>query len=275
MKIIEQFVEGKESDPEACEDLIVVTDGFVAVIDGATDKSGVDFGGESGGRLAAGAVRDALLKLDGGAVIEDLVDASSGLLADRVASVGTEIDLQTDDGPSASFVVFSEGRQEIWRVGDCSWMSEVEAFPGSKEIDSICANARSTLLRALLEQGVPAPELLASDPGREMILPLLRNQSAFRNLEDVTSSLAFGAIDGHEVPRRFQEVWPVGDSAELVLASDGYPILGPTLEVTEKLLAEDLARDPLRIGAHPSTKGVAPGLTSFDDRSYLRIAVRD
>ena len=38
MKIIEQFIEGKRSQKE-CEDGIVVTPDFIAVIDGSTSKS--------------------------------------------------------------------------------------------------------------------------------------------------------------------------------------------------------------------------------------------
>lgn len=40
MKIIEQFIQGKHS-PETCEDGLVVTDDFVAVVDGSTSKSPV------------------------------------------------------------------------------------------------------------------------------------------------------------------------------------------------------------------------------------------
>ena len=56
-----------------------------------------------------------------------------------------------------------------------------------------------------------------------------------------------------------------------ILASDGYPVLADTLEETERLLACSLAEDPLRIGEHLSTKGVAAGNESFDDRTYLRM----
>lgn len=273
--MVEQQIVDKDPDRAFCEDLIVVGADFAAVIDGATDKAGIDFDGRTGGLLAAEAVRDALLELDREAALPDLVRLASSRLVEEVDYSGVEVDVLIDDGPSASFVVYANARKEVWRVGDCSWLSEAGTFPGGKAIDSICANARSALLRALLEDGVSEEELLARDPGREMIMPLLQNQHVFRNLADPSSELAFGAIDGREVPDRFLEVWPTGDARELVLASDGYPDLKPTLALSEEALSEDLTRDPLRIGTRASTKGLAPGQRSFDDRAYLRIAAQD
>jgi len=85
-----------------------------------------------------------------------------------------------------------------------------------------------------------------------------------------TCDLGFGAIDGQDVPQRFIEIIPVKPGEEVVLATDGYPQLLPTLRETEEALAQDLLRDPLRIGQHKATKAVAPGQTSFDDRAFLR-----
>lgn len=49
MKVVEQHVIGKVND-EMCEDSVVETDGFVAVIDGATSKSSVRYDGLKGGK---------------------------------------------------------------------------------------------------------------------------------------------------------------------------------------------------------------------------------
>ena len=48
-------------------------------------------------------------------------------------------------------------------------------------------------------------------------------------------------------------------SSEIVLASDGYPFLKPTLAASEAALAEQIA-----------TKGIVEGNKSFDDRTYIR-----
>ena len=59
--------------------------------------------------------------------------------------------------------------------------------------------------------------------------------------------------------------------SQVVITSDGYPRILPSLQQSEDLLARLLAEDPLCIGPLRSTKGVKPGNASFDDRAYLRI----
>ncbi|AMK58298.1 hypothetical protein Bang102_007395 [Bifidobacterium angulatum] len=58
-----------------------------------------------------------------------------------------------------------------------------------------------------------------------------------------------------------------------MLASDGYPFFEPTLDQSERALAELKASDPHLISRFPTTKGFEPGLDSFDDRAYLRFTV--
>ena len=60
---------------------------------------------------------------------------------------------------------------------------------------------------------------------------------------------------------------------EIVLASDGYPHLAPTLAETEAWLDEQRRNDPLNIGEFKATKAFVEGNNSFDDRSYIRFIV--
>ena len=59
-------------------------------------------------------------------------------------------------------------------------------------------------------------------------------------------------------------------SSEIVLASDGYPFLEPTLAASEVALAEQIANDPQNIHSFIATKGIVEGNKSFDDRTYIR-----
>lgn len=59
-------------------------------------------------------------------------------------------------------------------------------------------------------------------------------------------------------------------SSEIVLASDGYPFLKPTLAASEAALAEQIANDPQNIHSFIATKGIVEGNKSFDDRTYIR-----
>jgi glycerophosphoryl diester phosphodiesterase len=58
---------------------------------------------------------------------------------------------------------------------------------------------------------------------------------------------------------------------EIVLASDGYPVLCPTLQESEEQLKKQREEDPLNIGRFQATKAFHPDFNSFDDRSYIRL----
>jgi glycerophosphoryl diester phosphodiesterase len=83
-------------------------------------------------------------------------------------------------------------------------------------------------------------------------------------------------MDGFPIDDEGIHIVDVGDSVkEVILASDGYPDLYPTLQETERNLREIIAQDPMLVGVrHRSTKGVLKGAESFDDRTYLRIRLQ-
>ena len=59
----------------------------------------------------------------------------------------------------------------------------------------------------------------------------------------------------------------------VVLASDGYPILLPTLHESEEALAQHLTDDPQNITDFIATKGLVEGNVSFDDRAYIKLTI--
>ena len=61
--------------------------------------------------------------------------------------------------------------------------------------------------------------------------------------------------------------------AEVVLCSDGYPVIEGTLAKSEMTLAALLEQDILCINELRGTKCVAYGNYSFDDRTYVRFTV--
>ena len=62
-------------------------------------------------------------------------------------------------------------------------------------------------------------------------------------------------------------------SNSVVLASDGYPTLLPTLKESEKALAHHLIDDSQNIGEFVATKGLVEGNVSFDDRTYIKLKI--
>ena len=105
------------------------------------------------------------------------------------------------------------------------------------------------------------------DPAREVMIPTM--------LEDMKNqNVTYAVIDGFPIPQQLVPVITLDFQPwEIVLASDGYPFLAPTLAETEALLEEQRKNDPLNIGKFKATKAFVEGNNSFDDSSYIRFTV--
>ncbi|MEV4108358.1 hypothetical protein [Nonomuraea sp. NPDC049695] len=262
--------------------LLVLDDGrgvrCAAVIDGVTDKSGRDFGGASGGALAADCVARTLAALPADVTVgEAVASITAELAALRRTWAVPDDDLRA---PAAVAAVAWPRRRLAWRVGDVHlavgrrdggrlrWDRHV----GGKLIDTVLAGARAAYLHCLLLEGEHPENLAATDPGRALIRPVLERQAALANRDDA-GPFGYGVLDGRPVPERFVETFVLPQDAwEVVLASDGY--LGPAqnLVTAEAELRASLRADRLRIMDHAATKGMAPDARSFDDRAYLRLS---
>jgi hypothetical protein len=263
-RVIESFLAAKTGHPADCEDAILATEAFAAIIDGTTTARGDrDASGRTWGRIASGTCSAVLASLAPDATVHHAVRQ----LTDALRTIS-----ELDDGPSATVVVFSAVRREVWRIGDASYALDGRPYPPPlKEIDSVLSRVRALELQTRLAEGATVQELRSRDPGREMITPLLRRMHVFRNR---LGDWGFGAVSARPTPEEFIERTKVpAHTSELVLCSDGYPSPSPTLKEAEDDLARKLGTDPLCISVLRSTKGVAPGATSFDDRAYLRLAV--
>ncbi|MFE9968094.1 hypothetical protein OG894_42730 (plasmid) [Streptomyces sp. NBC_01724] len=99
------------------EDRLVISNTVTAVIDDATDKSGRDYGGMSGGARAAQYVADALASPSVGTMPPP--DAVAHL-TDALAKLRKEWHVPASDpvGPSAVAAVLAPELGVIWRVGD-------------------------------------------------------------------------------------------------------------------------------------------------------------
>lgn len=96
---------------------------------------------------------------------------------------------------------------------------------------------------------------------------------------------SYAVIDGFPIFREGVKVVPCSLSCaneeeskdsrnghEIILASDGYPFLKPTLAESEAALMEQLTNDPQNIKTFIATKGLVDGNKSFDDRVYVRFS---
>ena len=281
MKIIESSIIGKKS-PEACEDGMVVTDDFIAVIDGSTSKTPKHLNPDmKNGRYAMMLISEYIreeLKAD--ASVDDFCQDVTAYIYNKVyEKLGVEERLKEhpEERLTASAILYSRTRNEVWMVGDCQAIIDGKLYENGKPYEQEIARKRVELI----EQGLSPAE------ARKQIEPLL--------IEAMLSgqNQTYTVIDGFPIYREgvkvvalktkpvsssietyFQEqTKPVSSPNEVVLASDGYPFLKPTLAASEAALVHLIAHDPQCIHDFIATKGLVAGNKSFDDRTYIRFRV--
>lgn len=287
MKIIESSIIGKKS-PEACEDGMVVTDDFIAVIDGSTSKTPKHLNPDmKNGRYAMMLISEYIweeLKAD--ASVDDFCQGVTAYIYNKVyEKLGVEERLKEhpEERLTASAILYSRTRNEVWMVGDCQAIIDGKLYENGKPYEQEIARKRVELI----EQGLSPAE------ARKQIEPLLIKAMLSGQHQTYT------VIDGFPIYREGVKVVSVSDScsvqdsvpasdsvhcsdsvsasgtisvssSEIVLASDGYPFLKPTLAASEAALAEQIANDPHNIRSFIATKGIVEGNKSFDDRTYIR-----
>lgn len=259
IELVEQFCRGK-AGAGACEDGLAIGTHFVAVIDGSTSKTPFRLNPDtSNGRFAMLAIRDLLTggALPAEATVDDFCNAATALLRAEYDRRGmTDILLaHPEQRPCASVVVLSLWRHELWLVGDCQAMVDGTLYENGKPYETQIAAHRAALIR----QGVSPAE------ARRAIEPQLIR--AMREGQNQT----YAVVDGFPIYKKGVRVVAVPPHAEVVLASDGYPFLRPTLTRSEAALARQLRDDPQNTGTFVATKGMKPGQESFDDRTYVRL----
>ena len=281
MKIIESSIIGKKSH-EACEDGMVITDDFIAVIDGSTSKTPKHLNPDmKNGRYAMMLISEYIreeLKAD--ASVDDFCQGVTAYIYNKVyEKLGVEERLKEhpEERLTASAILYSRTRNEVWMVGDCQAIIDGKLYENGKPYEQEIARKRVELI----EQGLSPAE------ARKQIEPLL--------IEAMLSgqNQTYTVIDGFPIYQEgvkvvalkmksasssievyFQEqTKPISSPNEVVLASDGYPFLKPTLAASEAALAEQIANDPQNIHSFIATKGIVEGNKSFDDRTYIRFSV--
>ena len=293
MKIIESSIIGKKSQ-EACEDGMVITDDFIAVIDGSTSKTPKHLNPDmKNGRYAMMLISEYIreeLKAD--ASVDDFCQGVTAYIYNKVyEKLGVEERLKEhpEERLTASAILYSRTRNEVWMVGDCQAIIDGKLYENGKPYEQEIARKRVELI----EQGLSPAE------ARKQIEPLLIKAMLSGQNQTYT------VIDGFPIYREGVKVVSVSDSSsvqdsvsssdscsvqdpvscsgsasasdtipssssEIVLASDGYPFLKPSLAASEAALAEQIANDPQNIHSFIATKGIVEGNKSFDDRTYIR-----
>ncbi|MDR1694452.1 MAG: hypothetical protein LBR70_04595 [Lactobacillaceae bacterium] len=274
MQVVEEFLEGRNKDQSLCEDGIFVSNDFIAIIDGATAKSKVQYGGKSSGRVAMEKVKAAIGTIPANATAYEAVEVVTKYIADWYKSIRKYEHLKANsvERPTASTIIYSKNKKELWCVGDCHALVDNEYINNDKLIDKVMMEARSLYLQTEILKGKTVEELCEKDTGWDFIFPLLERQGMFQNREEYTE-FNYGVFDGFSVPKSLIRVVKIPNAKFVVMASDGYPKLYNILEEAEKHLKKVLKEDPLCFTSNKSFKPYNSSFNSFDDRSFISIKV--
>lgn len=277
MKVIESKIEGKKS-PESCEDGLVVTADFIAVIDGSTSKTPHHLSPDmKNGRYAMVLISEYIQhELKPESTVEDFCEGVTSYIYNKVyrqQGIEEQMQAHSEERLTASAILYSKAKNEVWMVGDCQAIIDGKLYENNKPFEDIVARRRVELIR----QGFTPQE------ARKTIEPLLIQAM----LEGQNKT--YTVIDGFPIYQKGVKVvslnapqknveTDVADSLplptkEIVLASDGYPFLKPTLTESEEALAHLLAYDPQCTHEFIATKGIVVGNKSFDDRTYIRFQI--
>lgn len=277
MTILEQSVIPKNPQKKS-EDGIVVTNDFIAVIDGSTSKTTRHHcPWMSNGRYAMTLISRYIRKMPPKTSCHDFCKGVTASIFRHYqypilpfltpkSCIQRLLD-HPEERLTASAIIYSRVRREVWMIGDCQCLANGEYYDNPKPYEQQLAELRAQRVRELLAEGMTVEEQLVSDPAREVVIaPLLETMK--------NQNKTFAVIDGFRIAEQFVPVFQLDFRPwELVFASDGYPRLANTFIETERLLDIQRKNDPLNIGEFKATKAFIKGNNSFDDRSYIRFTV--
>ena len=257
MTITEQFICGKHTAAD-CEDGIVITNDFAAVIDGSTSKTPKRLDPSmKNGRFAMLLISEYIKQMPADYTMNNFCRGITLRIAEEYAKRGIAEDMakHPEERLTASAIIYSNSRKEVWMVGDCQAIIDGEHYDNSKPYEQEIAMQRATLIKNGIS---PKEARCAIEP--QLIKAMLEGQNR-----------QYAVIDGTPIYMPGTRI--VTASHCVVLASDGYPTLLPTPHESEEALAQHLTDDPQNITDFIATKGLVEGNVSFDDRAYIKLTI--
>ena len=257
MTITEHFICGKHTADD-CEDGIVVSNDFAAVIDGSTSKIPTRLEPSmKNGRFAMLLISEYIKQIPANYSMDDFCRGITLRFAEEYDKRGITERMaeHPEERLTASAIIYSDCRKEVWMVGDCQAIIDGTYYDNSKPYEQEIAMQRATLIKNGIS---PKDARRTIEP--QLIKAMLEGQNR-----------QYAVIDGTPIYMPGTRI--VKASHSVVLASDGYPTLLPTLKESEEALAKHLANDPQNIGEFVATKGLVEGNVSLDDRAYIKLTL--
>ncbi|WP_235972324.1 hypothetical protein [Spirabiliibacterium falconis] len=271
---ITYFIQSKqgpgEKNQKVCEDGLFFNEHYLAVFDGATDKSGKTYDGKKGGRVSRDIIQDVFQSLEPNTSKEDVL-RKINTEYQKFYQANQEIDFEKNPlfRPTATLIWYNLDTNELVAIGDSkARIDGVEYNADEKLVDTLNSALR---VRVIKELGLSEQDIAENDLGRTYIMPLLQKQADFQNNPNAPKAFQFWAIDGFDIPQNELRVWKFDKAPNVIeLSSDGYETYPQEASVAayESAVENVIKNDPMRI-KHPSTKGIKKGNYSFDDRAVL------
>lgn len=273
VKIIESFIKGKKNNKELCEDGLVITENYISIIDGVTSKGNTLWQNMTSGVYVKKLLINAINNMSPNLNAEDSIIYLNTLIKEEYekSNMYEYVKEHPEERLQANLIVFNISKNEIWMWGDCQALINKKLYHKEKKIDKILSEARSLFVDLELKNGKTVEDIIKNDTGRKYILPLLKQSIVYNN---TIGEYGCNVLDGFEIMPKSVIKIKVKENDEIVLASDGYPVLKNSLKESEEKLLEILEKDPLLINIYKSTKGLQQGNISYDDRTYIKFVVK-
>ena len=245
---------------------------FIAVMDGVTAKGKILWDSKTSGFYAKEVLMYAMAQLNGNESAVQVLEYLNSQLHKQYNGNDSYFLENTAERLRSTIVIYSNKYKQIWCFGDCQFSINGQGFKKEMEIDLLLAEVRSVYLHLELISGKSVEELCLSDPSREIIFPLIKKQLYFSNC-DKGGKYEFSVLDGF--CNDFSKVitYDVKEGDTVILASDGYPRLEPSIFESELFLKELKEKDPLCIDLYKAVKGFTDGKSSIDDRTYIKFVI--
>lgn len=148
MTITEHFICGKHTAAD-CEDGIVITNDFAAVIDGSTSKTPKRLDPSmKNGRFAMLLISEYIKQMPTDYTMNNFCRGITLRIAEEYAKRGIAEDMakHPEERLTASAIIYSNSRKEVWMVGDCQAIIDGTYYDNSKPYEQEIAMQRATLI---------------------------------------------------------------------------------------------------------------------------------
>lgn len=269
-KIIEKSCIGKINQSK-CEDGLYISKNIVAVIDGGSPKGIKTWkNNQTSGWYCKEIILEALKKVDENWSNKKIIEFINKQVNKAYENNEAFFYKHPEEQLQAGIIFYNDLRKEVVSYGDCMALINNDYYSHSKLIDTISTGLRSFYLKLNEMNAIPNQKNDIETYGRSVIEDIIKKQSYFSNLDD---PLGFPVINGLKLNLKQMVVHKIKNKDKIVLASDGYIKLLPTLKQSEKHLFKTLKEDPYCYKNFMATKGWKKGFKSFDDRTYIKLLV--